>query len=64
MSKPNFEDAALYPVLDKVLAGERLSRDDGVRLFDTPDLQLVVDPDIRLAWSEGAIGGVRGLPAW
>jgi aminodeoxyfutalosine synthase len=35
---PQFEDARLLPIRDKVEAGERLDFDDGVTLFDTPDL--------------------------
>jgi aminodeoxyfutalosine synthase len=34
-------DASLKPIVDKVLAGERLSFDDGVALFKTPDLLAV-----------------------
>src|SRR5262245_28815440 len=33
-----FSDARLEPVWQKVAAGERLGREDGVLLFDTPDL--------------------------
>jgi len=35
---PQFEDARLLPIRDKVLAGERLSFDDGVTLFRSTDL--------------------------
>jgi aminodeoxyfutalosine synthase len=34
-------DASLQPIADKVLAGERLSFDDGVALYRTPDLLAV-----------------------
>jgi aminodeoxyfutalosine synthase len=34
-------DASLKPIADKVLAGERLSFDDGVALYRTPDLLAV-----------------------
>ena len=34
----NFTDKQLYPIWDKVQAGERLSGVDGVTLFDTDDL--------------------------
>src|SRR6266849_5899611 len=33
-----FEDARLQPVLEKVKAGERLSYDDGVALYRSPDI--------------------------
>jgi aminodeoxyfutalosine synthase len=33
-----FRDPALRPVAEKVLAGERLDRDDGVVLYGTPDI--------------------------
>lgn len=33
-----FEDLRLQPVAEKVVAGERLTPDDGVLLFETPDL--------------------------
>lgn len=36
-----FSDPNLAPVVEKVLAGERLSLDDGVLLFETPDLLAV-----------------------
>ena len=39
--QPLIEDRALLPVLDKVKAGERLSYNDGVRLFRSPDLLAV-----------------------
>jgi aminodeoxyfutalosine synthase len=32
------EDASLQPIADKVFAGERLDFDDGVRLYNSPDL--------------------------
>src|SRR5580704_2649335 len=35
---PTFEDARLRPIRQKVEAGERLSFDDGVTLYRTPDL--------------------------
>ncbi len=35
---PTFEDARLRPIADKVEAGERLSFDDGVTLYRSPDL--------------------------
>jgi len=34
-------DARLQPIADKVLAGERLSFDDGVALYRSPDLLAV-----------------------
>ena len=39
----------LDPSVNLDLSGE------GLKLFDTQDLQLVIDPDIRLAWHEGAL---------
>jgi aminodeoxyfutalosine synthase len=33
-----FEDRRLYPILEKVKAGERLSFDDGLALYRSPDL--------------------------
>jgi aminodeoxyfutalosine synthase len=33
-----FQDAALEPIADKVFAGQRLSFEDGVALYKTPDL--------------------------
>lgn len=39
----------LAPSVQMDLSGQ------GLKLFDTDDLQLVVDPDIRLAWYEGAL---------
>src|SRR3569833_245700 len=39
--QPVFEDRRLQPVLDKVLAGERLTFDDGVALYRSPDLLAV-----------------------
>jgi aminodeoxyfutalosine synthase len=38
MAELTLTDATLRPIADKVLAGERLSFDDGVALFKTPDL--------------------------
>jgi aminodeoxyfutalosine synthase len=38
MKKPEFDDSGLYPILEKVDSGERLSFDDGVALYNTPDL--------------------------
>jgi aminodeoxyfutalosine synthase len=38
MAKLTLTDVTLKPIADKVLAGERLSFDDGVALFKTPDL--------------------------
>ncbi|HEX7787587.1 MAG TPA: aminofutalosine synthase MqnE [Methylomirabilota bacterium] len=35
---PRFRDSRLHPIWDKVLAGDRLSRQDGLVLFETPDL--------------------------
>ena len=35
---PAFDDARLQPVAEKVLAGERLTADDGATLYRTPDL--------------------------
>jgi aminodeoxyfutalosine synthase len=35
---PRLRDPALHPIWDKVLAGERLSREDGRVLFETSDL--------------------------
>jgi aminodeoxyfutalosine synthase len=34
----HFQDSALAPVADKVFAGRRLSFEDGVTLYRTPDL--------------------------
>ena len=34
----NLQDPALEPIADKVVAGERLSRDDGVALLASDDL--------------------------
>ena len=39
----------LEPSVQLDVTGENL------KLFDTPDLQLVADSDIRLAWTEGAV---------
>jgi aminodeoxyfutalosine synthase len=36
--QPIFDDARLKPIYEKVLAGERLSFDDGVALYRTPDI--------------------------
>ena len=36
--RPNFEDSRLQPILEKVEAGERLSYEDGVALYGSPDL--------------------------
>ena len=36
-----FQDASLVPIWEKTLAGQRLSMDDGVRLFETTDLPAV-----------------------
>ena len=41
MSKLLLTDQRLKPIADKVLAGERLSFDDGVRLYRSPDLLAV-----------------------
>jgi len=38
VSRFNLIDPALAPIADKVLAGERLSREDGVALYDSADL--------------------------
>ena len=35
---PVFEDPRLLPIRDKVAAGERLTAEDGVLLYRTPDL--------------------------
>jgi aminodeoxyfutalosine synthase len=40
-TQPILDDQHLRPVLDKVLAGERLSFDDGVLLYRSPDLLTV-----------------------
>src|SRR5512141_1574560 len=39
--QPIFEDQSLTPILRKVDAGERLSLEDGLRLYRTPDLLAV-----------------------
>jgi 2-iminoacetate synthase ThiH len=39
--EPRIEDRGLLPLLDKVSAGERLSYEDGVRLFRSNDLLAV-----------------------
>ncbi|HCT46149.1 MAG TPA: aminofutalosine synthase MqnE, partial [Phycisphaerales bacterium] len=36
-------DPRLEPIRDKVLAGQRLSLDDGAVLYDTPDIWGVLD---------------------
>ena len=36
--QPQIDDRGLLSILDKVNAGERLSYEDGVRLFRSPDL--------------------------
>ena len=41
MTEPTINDATLKPIADKVLAGERLSFEDGVALFRSPDLLAV-----------------------
>ena len=41
MAELTLTDASLKPIADKVLAGERLSFDDGVALYRTPDLLAV-----------------------
>ncbi len=41
MAELKLTDASLKPIADKVLAGERLSFDDGVALYRTPDLLAV-----------------------
>ena len=38
LDRARITDPALHPVADKVLAGERLTPEDGVTLFRTPDL--------------------------
>ena len=35
---PQFEDQRLVPILEKVTAGERLSFEDGVTLYESNDL--------------------------
>jgi aminodeoxyfutalosine synthase len=39
--QPFFDDARLLPILEKVRAGERLSFDDGVSMYRSPDLLAV-----------------------
>ncbi len=39
--QPQIEDRGLLPILDKVKSGERLSYEDGVRLYRSPDLLAV-----------------------
>ncbi len=41
MAQLTITDAKLQPLADKVLAGERLSFEDGVALYETPDLLTV-----------------------
>lgn len=41
MAELTLTDASLQPIADKVLAGERLSFEDGVALYKTPDLLAV-----------------------
>jgi aminodeoxyfutalosine synthase len=41
MSELRFNDAQLKPIADKVMAGERLSFDDGLALYRSPDLLAV-----------------------
>jgi aminodeoxyfutalosine synthase len=41
MLTPHFEDSRLLPIRDRVLAGERLSFDDGVTLFQSSDILAV-----------------------
>ncbi len=41
MAELTLTDKSLQPIADKVLAGERLSFDDGVALYHTPDLLAV-----------------------
>jgi len=41
LSQPIFDDRRLLPILDKVRAGQRLSYDDGITLFRSPDLLAV-----------------------
>lgn len=41
MAELTLTDASLKPIADKVLAGERLSFEDGVALYHTPDLLAV-----------------------
>ena len=41
MAALTITDATLRPIADKVLAGERLSFDDGVDLYKSPDLLAV-----------------------
>ena len=41
MSELTITDARLRPIADKVLAGVRLSVDDGITLYRTPDLLAV-----------------------
>ncbi len=38
MVLPRFQDQALWPIYEKVVAGIRLSREEGLTLFDSPDL--------------------------
>ena len=41
MSELHINDATLKPIAEKVLAGERLSAEDGVALYRSPDLLAV-----------------------
>ena len=41
MAELTITDASLKPIADKVLAGERLSFDDGIALYRSPDLLAV-----------------------
>ena len=41
MAQLTITDKRLKPIADKVLAGERLSSDDGILLFRSPDLLAV-----------------------
>jgi hypothetical protein len=41
MSELTITDQRLKPIADKVFAGERLSIDDGIRLYRSPDLLAV-----------------------
>ena len=41
MGELTITDLRLKPIADKVLAGERLSMDDGILLYRSPDLLAV-----------------------
>jgi aminodeoxyfutalosine synthase len=41
MTTPAFQDARLNPIREKVEAGQRLSYDDGIALYRSPDLLAV-----------------------